>query len=200
MVDPDRYPGSNHFVNKLGITDPKFFLEVEWTETTVRTTELLAHPDSICPKSDGYGFDLTYLRAIHRHLFQNIYTWAGEIRSYDMRIEFRDIFTSPDKIDFYFQTIVAQEIREDGYLVGKKRDFVVKKLARYLGLINSIHPFPDGNGRSQRPFIVLLARKAGFDINWTSIPKWQHRVAAQNAHRYQDYSALETLIDTALSD
>src|SRR5205807_7169831 len=41
-----------------------------------------------------------------------------------------------------------------------------QRAAHYLGQINALHPFREGNGRAQREFIRELAVEAGYKIAW----------------------------------
>lgn len=77
-VEPETYPGSNVFINKLDIRDPKILNEAEASLTWARTEAYRDSPASGC-------FDLEHLRQIHHTLFQDLYAWAGELRSYDTR-------------------------------------------------------------------------------------------------------------------
>jgi cell filamentation protein len=49
---------------------------------------------------------------------------------------------------------------------GVRRDAFVERLAFYLGEVNALHPFREGNGRAQRAFFERLARDAGFTLAW----------------------------------
>jgi cell filamentation protein len=42
----------------------------------------------------------------------------------------------------------------------------VDRLTYYLGEVNAVHPFREGNGRTQRAFFEQLACDAGFTLNW----------------------------------
>ena len=108
-----------------------------------------------------------------------------------------DIFTPPNKIEYYFRQL-AQEIMNDSFLVDKDKASISKKIARYLGLINMIHPFPDGNGRTQRIFLTLLARRVNYDLEWSKVHSWENMVTAQNVHRNGDYTGLELMINRIL--
>ena len=59
--------------------DPRVLARFEYIETTGRATELL-RGDVTIPKT----YDAAHMRAIHRHLFQDVYEWAGEYRTVNM--------------------------------------------------------------------------------------------------------------------
>ena len=57
-----------------------------------------------------------------------------------------------------------------------------------------LHPFPDGNGRTQRAFLRQLALNAGYSLNWELVHSWENVVTAQNVHRNADYSGMERML------
>jgi cell filamentation protein len=76
-MDPYVYPGTNVLRNLRDIRDPEEFSEVEGIATTRRITELARHPIL-------GNFDTRHLQSIHRHIFQDVYQWAGEFRTVDI--------------------------------------------------------------------------------------------------------------------
>lgn len=72
--DPYLYPGAGVLRNRLGLTDPDQLDRVERRLVTQRIIEG-------APTGD---FDVAHLRAIHRHLFQDVYAWAGELRTVEI--------------------------------------------------------------------------------------------------------------------
>ena len=68
------YPGTETLINRLGIRDPSLLEDAERQLVDTRIEEDLPLP----------ARDLTYtgFKAIHRHLFQDVYDWAGEQRAY----------------------------------------------------------------------------------------------------------------------
>jgi len=127
MVEPAKYPGTNILINLRNIKSQHDLETAESIVSTLRLTEFYDSPNVI----GKINFDLAHLSAIHKYLFQDIYSWAGEIRSYPMKIDI-DIFTPADEIE-YWADMIALEIKEDGYLLGLDREIAVKKIARYLG-------------------------------------------------------------------
>ena len=70
--------------------------------------------------------------------------------------------------------IIFRELHDEDCLRGLSRDALVGRLAYYLGEVNALHPFREGNGRAQRAFFAQLARSTGFTL------AWQHLDAARN--------------------
>ena len=72
-----------------------------------------------------------------------------------------DEFTPPECLPKYEDTLFARAT-EVVNLQCPEKDVLTEKLARCLGILNIYHPFPEGNGRTQRIFISLLAKEHGY--------------------------------------
>ena len=124
---------------------------------------ILLHKSPISP-----SYDLPHLREIHKRIFGGIYERAGQIRT--VAIAKGAMFCLPQYIDSS-AAIIFRELHDEDCL---SRDAFVGRLAHYLGEVNALHPFRDGNGRTQRAFFAQLARSTGFTL------AWQHLDAARN--------------------
>jgi cell filamentation protein len=91
---------------------------------------------------------MSALRAIHFHIFQDIYCWAGELRTVDISkgsTRFANISRIEPEADKLFRLL-----EQENHLIGLPREQFLTRLAHYYGELNVIHPFRDGNGRAQR--------------------------------------------------
>ena len=106
--------------------------------------------------------DLTELRAIHHHLFQDVYDWAGQIRTVDIRknTEGAEAFAPVAMIE-RSAGYATEALHEDGLLRDLARDRLIERLAFHYDQFNYLHPFREGNGRTQRVFWGRLVRDAG---------------------------------------
>jgi len=153
------------FKNKFGITDGNKLLEVEYQITAQRAGDLDLNPDLI----QASKFDLPKLQSIHKHLFNEIYEWAGKIRTVpsSKRAEngFISRFSEPENIIADWQILAAKidALRDD-----KDSAFLLKKdaLADIFIEANSIHPFPEGNGRSLQVFMTQLAKEENIELDF----------------------------------
>jgi cell filamentation protein len=176
--------------NVLGITDPDELDRVEAALVALRTNELSFTP------MDG-NFDLAHLRAIHRHLFKDVYPWAGELRTVDIT-KGDTRFASCEQIESYAPQITEALARERFLHDLTIREFS-ERAGHYLGELNVLHPFRDGNGRSIREFIGQLARAAGYRIDWEGMLRSEMTDAAIAAY-HGDSSPLATLIHRNLRE
>nr|WP_251373487.1 Fic family protein [Janthinobacterium sp. JC611] len=113
-------------------------------------------------------FDLVHLQGIHSYLFQDLYAWAGKIRTVDIS-KGSTFFAHHAAIQSYADKQIFPAIERDKLLVGLDKPLFVKRLAFHYAEINALHPFREGNGRSMRQFIEQLARHAGFDLDYTKV-------------------------------
>lgn len=151
-ADPYSYPGTNVLKNKLDLKDAVELAAFEAEITNQRASEPL-------PEGD---FDYTHYRSIHQHLFQDVYDWAGERR--DIRIgKDGNWFCFPEHIDEQMNRLLAS-LAKDNLLSGLDAATFARKAAYYLAELNAIHPFREGNGRTQLSFLTLLAEHAGHPL------------------------------------
>ncbi len=140
-------------------------------------------------------FDLAHLKAIHRHMFQDIFDWAGEIRTTEIskggsQFQFRQ----------YIETGMAdvhRRIKAHGYLKNLPSEQFADLAGEILGDINYVHPFREGNGRTQMQYLKLLAEQAGHAIDLTAIEKDAWMDASQNAH-LGDYQPMSRCIAVSI--
>jgi cell filamentation protein len=144
-------------INKAAIQEPKKLAIWERLVTSKRQAELAVHPIV-------GGFDLPHLQRIHAYLFQDIYDWAGQIRT-DTISKGNTLFCSPAFI--YQQSIhLFAKLQNEKQLANLDVDHFCERAAYYLSEINILHPFREGNGRAQREFIRCLAMNGGYRIIW----------------------------------
>jgi len=153
-------PGTAVLKNKAGITDQDQLDEYEGDFTAIRLLELTQNP------VEG-SFDLAHLCKIHQYLFQDIYEWAGEVRTVDI-IRGDSRFCNVRHIQSYSNTVFSA-LAAEKYLVSLEPKVFAHRLAHYLSEINAIHPFREGNGRVQRLFISQLAEHAGYYLDYSAL-------------------------------
>lgn len=143
------YPNTNILVNKLNIQDNKKLEEVERKLVLLKSYELRQN------KMIG-NFDVLHFLAIHKFLFEDIYPFAGKIRTEDI---------AKDNFRFAKWEYIEQQLKElfkrlsKDQFKGLSKEEMSKKLAYYMSELNVLHPFREGNGRTIREFIRELAFK-----------------------------------------
>jgi len=155
------YMGTEILINKFNIMDQNILDKVDADITRKNIALLNMNPI----KGD---FDLIHLQNIHLAIFKDLYSFAGQIR--DEIISKGTTFALPRYIKSYSDELFAN-LKKENYLLDKDVDETVKRLSYYMSEINAIHPFREGNGRSNREFIRVLARRCGFYIDWSRLSK-----------------------------
>jgi cell filamentation protein len=145
------------------------------------------------PKPTG---DLTELRAIHRQLFQDLYDWAGQIRTVDIRknVEGAEFFLPSGMIE-RASAFAAGELHSDNALRGLDRGHFIDRLAYHYDQVNYIHPFREGNGRGQRVFWNRIALTAGWQLDWRTVHGDVNDRASRAASHQRDLGPLRAMFN-----
>jgi cell filamentation protein len=170
--------------NRLGITDARQQRHVEAELTASRIYDLIRSP---IPGA----YDLAHLRAFHRQIFQDLYDWAGELRT--VSIGRGRLFSLPQHLEADAAELFGWLARAE-YLRGRDRAAFVDDLTELYADLNALHPFRDGNGRTQRAFLGQLAVDAGHPIHWAAMDPAENNAASKAAHE-GDNDALRALLD-----
>ena len=178
------YPGTDVLRNKAEITTAEDLDTYEGELSTLRSIEILENPIA-------GQFDLAHLQHIHLALFQDVYDWAGKIRTVDIS-RGNSRFANVRFIESAANNIFNKLAREN-WLKGLDADAFSKRLAHYLSEINALHPFREGNGRVQRIFISQLSQSAGYQLNYSGLEQEQIYRAMELAFN-GDESPLANLI------
>ncbi|MDR0953818.1 MAG: Fic family protein [Rikenellaceae bacterium] len=157
-VDPDYTytdPKTGVMRNLAGITDHDTLVLVESGAFTKRIKELRAKPLKIK--------NAETLLTIHKHLFQDVYEWAGKVRTVEIS-KSGHAFIS---LGYFHRAFPFIDTMIADYRTIDKNDkpALAQKLAEILDHINYLHPFREGNGRTQREFLRLLALEKGLDLD-----------------------------------
>jgi len=187
----DPYLDLEHGVlrNRLGITDPEALRTAEADYTAVRLAQLAHH-------GLPGAYDLAHLQAFHRHIFGDVYAWAGELRTVAIG-KGGSPFCRPENLAADAVELFAWLARA-GHLRGLDRATFVDDLTELAADLNALHPFREGNGRTQRAFLRQLARDAGRPIRWALLEA-EENVAAAKAAQAEDLAPLRALLDRLVS-
>lgn len=183
------YKNSNTLINKLDIKDYKELAKYEAKITAAKSLGLRL-------KGVTGNFDKKHYISIHKYLFEDVYPFAGKFREENIsKGEFR--FASCEYIEPELDRILAQLAKEN-FLEGLSKIELAKRLAYYLSELNVLHPFREGNGRTNREFIRQLALKNGYILNLKNIPPKE--VLDASIKSVVDTSDLEKIIEKMLEN
>jgi cell filamentation protein len=157
VADPYCYPGTTVLINKLDLRDQKQLGDFEAEITAQRADE---------PLPNG-SLSYSHYRAIHHHIFQDVYAWAGKTRT--VRIaKNASMFCYPEHIDGEIRKLFG-ELQSENYFRRLSAEEFARKTTHFLTELNAIHPFREGNGRTQLALLTLLAERAGHPLSLNNL-------------------------------
>lgn len=184
------YPGTQVLRNKPGLRNPDVLKDFEYEQSKIRADELKENP---IPGS----FDLRHLQKIHGYLFQDVYEWAGRLRSVDISKGSSE-FARHEYIESYGAKLAAELTSENHLKQLSKSDFV-ERLAYHFAEWNALHPFREGNGRSTREFMAQLSKEAGYTLDQSRIDNSMGQWNLAAARSFQgDLSDVEKIFHEAV--
>ena len=117
------------------------------------------------PKADSFDFE--HYKAIYHFLFSDLYDWAGQIRAVNISKKGTN-FTLAENIEEQ-AALVFERLKNCNYFKGLNHSEFVDEIVDFYSVTNALHPFREGNGRTQRVFLTQLIRNAGYDINFADM-------------------------------
>ena len=169
--DPYVYPGTTVLRNRFDIRNAEDLDRLERLLVVQRVREGI-------PRGD---FDLAHLKAIHKYLFQDVYDWAGEVRTIEIsrsghQFQFRRYIVSG-------MADVHQRVVDAGYFKDLSASEFAAEAGRIIGDVNYVHPFREGNGRTQLFYLKQLAEIAGHRVDLTRMQPALWLAASREAHQ-----------------
>ncbi|MGL1891625.1 MAG: Fic family protein [Spirochaetaceae bacterium] len=158
--DPYCYKNTDVLINKLDIKSNKILEKIEEEITILAADEIefLAPP-----------YNLEYWINIHKSLFEDLYSWAGEFRSLNIT-KGSTVFCNPLYIDNELIRIF-NNLECNNYFMSLSYTELIPQLAELYIELNVIHPFREGNGRSQRILFDHIIINCGYKMDWSQISK-----------------------------
>jgi cell filamentation protein len=186
MTDPYVYPGTDVLRNKENIRDAR---ELEAFERMATANRMETLSDNTPVTAEG-------CREIHRYIFQDVYGWAGKVRTVDMAKN-DDLFCRAAYID---QELAKrfEAIQAENSLRDLSAEEFAARAADHISELNAIHPFREGNGRTQRAFLFMLGRQAGHEVDMTRIDPRAWNDASRDSFRTGDSRSLRDIIAAAV--
>ena len=166
------YPGSTVLVNRLGITDQA---ELDRVERQIVLFKSAAAEQEMPFRN----VDLSYYLDLHRMLFSELYDWAGTLRDIDLSKKGTQFY--PARELEHLGELRFRRLAADDYLCGLKHADFADALAVLYHDLNMLHPFREGNGRTERLFLTLLVRNAGYSISFADCDRDLLMIAAIQA-------------------
>lgn len=168
--------------NKFGITDPAELARTEELISKKKAKEMFE--SSFLDSLKAGTFES--LRLIHKRLFEDIYGFAGKLRSVNIsKGNFR--FASAMYIDAAVENI--EKMPQTTF------DEIIEKYVE----MNIAHPFREGNGRAGRIWLDLILKKElGVVVDWSRVDKDDYLLAMERSP-IKD-TEIKYLLKNALTD
>ena len=154
------YGGTHVLKNRFDIRNPAELRAVESDIFAVRQKQLLKQP------LKG-TFSPTHLCRMHRYLFGDVYSFAGHYRTEDIS-KGKTLFLHYTKISEEL-SVLLHELKTENCLVGLDFAVQMQRISYYFSVLNYIHPFREGNGRTSREFMRLLMEELGYSVDCSKI-------------------------------
>lgn len=187
-------PGTEVLQNRVGAATAEALRDAENDLVESRIIELR---ESAILLGDR-GYDLAFLQAIHRQLFQDVYAWAGDVRTVGIE-KGQESFCPPGNIAQAMDH-VASEISEHERLLTVAADALPRTVAYLYDYVNFAHPFREGNGRATREFFDLLLSERGVGLDWQQTDSAELHAACHAARANSDLRGLIQMFDRILDD
>jgi cell filamentation protein len=185
--------------NKVGATSHD---DLEAAEHPILAIRLLELREGLGPAPT---FDQAHLQALHKHLFQDVFEWAGELRHKTftfadgsqaatpaMHKQGGKDFAIGNQIDRGLDGLMS-DLKAQNYLRGLDRNTFTNEAADAFARLNSVHPFREGNGRTQREFFTALGEQAGHPLNFDVISAERMTVVSVAAHERGDLEPMRRM-------
>lgn len=177
------YPNTSDDPDRTDVLRNKFGIE---THSELRIEEYRATAFRMAEIAEGDGpqgqFDKAHLKAIHGHIFQDVYEWAGHTRDESPIVDGQRVepigglskggtaFLHGSRIEMGLDEAL-KAIRDPEVLRGSTPEQFAERAGQVMAELNYVHPFREGNGRTQEVFIAELGRPYGHEVDFTVITK-----------------------------
>ena len=182
--------------NLLGITD---YEELKQAEKDIAYVKLINAEEEI-----KRPCDIRLLKRIHKHIFEDIFEWAGEFRTIPLYKEERVIpgvsleYAEPQKIEKEL-TKRLEEMNSINWK-GKGIDEITKQFTKELAKLWRIHPFRDGNTRTTLTFAHIFAKQKGFEMDLGTMLDELGRIEDPETGKVKRWSVRDKFVLAALDE
>ena len=175
------YSNSSVLKNKLNLRFQSSLDEAETRLVRIRGNNVELDPSCLGDQT----FDFEYLKSIHRYLFQDIYEWAGDVKlqnTYKKNMHYVDVVDIPQRAKEIFGDV------KKNFITNMQSGEFCEKAGQLLYDIHFLHPFREGNTRSELTYIKLLSEYCGVGLDYTAVnyTEWKNIIHRANNSKSAD--------------
>lgn len=161
--------------NKVGARSAEELEDIERKRTSVRAVDI---------EINGLPgmWNFRHLKQFHASLFGDLYDWAGQVRTVDIS-KGDTRFAHHRHLDEAGTALLKQFSNDDEFWDTPDDETFLNRMTYYLSEMNALHPFREGNGRTQRAFLGRAAYQTGRQIDWSRTTERENREASIAAMR-----------------
>lgn len=153
------YPNTTVLINKLGLKTQEALDEAEKIAVSLHSVEIER-------SSPSEPFNFAYYCALHKRLFEDLYDWAGELRTINLSKKGTHFYPANEL--HHLGKAMFQRLQAAHEFRGLSHTAFVLEITDFYNDVNLLHPFREGNGRTQRLLFTLLIRRAGYNIQFAN--------------------------------
>ena len=182
------YEGTTCLINKFNIRDDKFNIRDEKQLNIIESQLTLAKISLLNQNPINGNFDFNHYKSIHKFIFEDLYDLAGEIRTIDISkkgtlfvkaCDIEEISSACFKLTSRTGSLNSnieeissacfKRLKNKNYFKNLNIECFIDEITDFYSVTNNLHPFREGNGRTQRTFLTQLAHNAGYEIDFSEI-------------------------------
>ena len=162
----DAQTGHGVLRNVPGIRDFEALRSYDYRMSFARRTELELRPELVARTFDG-----EHMKALHGHIFQDVFEWSGSYRTVNMAkggtAPFADAHNGA--IDAYLTDVRSMVERTDWAQLD--HGAFAERSAEIFSHVNQAHPFREGNGRTTKVFMEHIAERSPYTLEFERVPE-----------------------------
>lgn len=199
MKDPYVYEGTNVLINLANIKEQDKLDNFETTLSRIAIVELLKNPIDITSTKDIFE--------IHKRLFKEVYSWAGEPRT--INIYKTEPVLGGLSVNYSEHNQIMKDLNKiqndiDSFnWVNSSKKEIISKIVRVISSVWQVHAFREGNTRTICLYLYFFMKKYNLKLNVDFIGEhskfFRNALVLASIGEYSEYEHLEMILSDAIS-
>lgn len=199
MKDPYVYEGTNVLINLANIKEQDKLDNFETTLSRIAIVEFLKNPIDITSTKDIFE--------IHKRLFKEVYSWAGEPRTiniYKTEPVLGGLSVNYSEHNHIMKDLnkIQNDIDSFDWVNSSKKE-IISKIVRVISSVWQVHAFREGNTRTICLYLYFFMKKYNLKLNVDFIGEhskfFRNALVLASIGEYSEYEHLEMILSDAIS-